>query len=120
MVNKLGKYLRSKCTSLLLLLLFVEYVGSVTLFVHGHIVDGETLYHSHIYSGSAEEPNHTHSSQQFKLITALSTFVALAAVVVFFQSNLIGRVITQHRGEERRAQGSVVSHFSLRAPPVVM
>lgn len=120
MVNRLGKYLRSKSISLLLLLLFVEYVGSVTLFVHRHIIDGETYYHSHIYSGSTEEPNHTHTSQQLKLITAISTFVALTAVVLVYGGEVVDHQIILRCGTQSAPRTSEVRHFSLRAPPVVM
>ena len=72
-------YLRRTLSSLLMLLTFITYVGNVSLFSHRHTIDGQTIYHSHFYSGSTDSPSHSHTAQQFKVITALSLYVALAA-----------------------------------------
>lgn len=45
-----------KIGALLLLLLFTEYLGSTSLFVHSHHVGGHLVVHSHPYSGSSDNP----------------------------------------------------------------
>ena len=57
-----------KIGALLLLLLFTEYLGSTSLFVHSHHVGGHLVVHSHPYSGSSDNPHHSHSAQQCKAI----------------------------------------------------
>ena len=52
-------YLRRTLSSLLMLLTFITYVGNVSLFSHRHTIDGQTVVHSHIYSGDGEQPDHT-------------------------------------------------------------
>lgn len=64
---------------LLMLLLWIGYIGGISLFPHNHIVDGHRITHSHFYSGTTDNPSHSHTAQQFKVITALSLYVALAA-----------------------------------------
>ena len=63
-----------KIGALLLLLLFTEYLGSTSLFVHSHHVGGHLVVHSHPYSGSSDNPHHSHSAQQCKAISLLSVF----------------------------------------------
>ena len=70
---------RSNIAALMLLWLFVGYIGCISLFMHRHTIDGQTIYQSHFYSGTPDSPRHSHTAQQFKLITALSLYVALTA-----------------------------------------
>ena len=85
MDKKIKQYLE-QIGSIFLLLLFMEYAGSSTLFLHNHTIDGRQVVHSHIYSGSPEEPNHSHTQQQAKLIAALSHIVIVAATTITFIS----------------------------------
>ena len=120
MVLKALKYLRTTISSWLLLLLFIEYVGGMTLFMHSHVINGEEIFHSHIYNGSAEQPNHSHSQQQVKVIAALSTFVAVAA----FTPLLISAPIEARFSYLNETTQNIIQQYShnlsLRAPPVVM
>ena len=72
---------RGSWAAVMLLWLFISYVGGITLFMHRHTIEGQTIYHSHFYSGSADSPNHSPTSQQCKVITALSLYIALAATM---------------------------------------
>lgn len=114
------KHIRSTKFAFLLLLIFVEYVAGITLFMHSHIVNGDVIYHSHYYSGSAEAPNHTHSAQQLKVISALMLYVALAATTMFALFSPICRVEEQSVESCCKAQQPSLLNLSLRAPPVVM
>ncbi len=109
---------RRHLAAFMLLCLFVSYIGSISLFMHRHTVDGQTIYHSHYFHGSADNPSHSHTSQQFKVITALSLYIALAAVT----TAVLG---AQHRSFSVvvcSATQNIIQHSeqtnALRAPPV--
>lgn len=114
------KHIRSTRISLLLFLLFIEYVAGITMFMHSHIIDGDVVYHSHFYSGSAEAPAHNHSSQQAKVISALMLYVALAATAFVALLSPLRRVVEQSSERCCKAQQPSLLGLSLRAPPVVM
>ena len=61
-----------------LLLLFLGYYGSITLFPHNHIINGVTIAHSHPYPANTDKypGGHQHSSKGCVLIQLLSTFIA--------------------------------------------
>ena len=120
MVLKVLKYLRTTISSWLLLLLFIEYVGGMTLFMHSHVINGEEIFHSHIYNGSAEQPNHSHSQQQVKVIAALSTFVAVAAFTPLFMSVPIETRFSYLNETTQNIIQQYSHNLFLRAPPVVM
>mgnify|MGYP003305838203 CR=1 FL=1 len=102
----------------MLLWLFVSYVGSITLFMHHHTIEGQTIYHSHLYSGSADSPNHSHTSQQCKVITALSLYIALAATLAAMVAAPLFKVsMVVDDTSQNIIQQSQQLHL-LRAPPV--
>ena len=53
----------------LLLLVFLN-IGSTTLFIHKHNIEGRTITHSHPFSGTPE--SHSHSLSQFDIISRLA------------------------------------------------
>jgi len=57
------------------------YYGSVTFFIHTHIVRGVAIVHSHPFSSSKN--NHHHTNDGFIIIHLLSHFVALALAITF-------------------------------------
>ena len=61
------KFWRKNIMKYFLLILFLGYFGSITLFSHTHIVDGVSITHSHPYNPfSNEDPsNHAHSKAEF-------------------------------------------------------
>ena len=120
MVNRLFQHIRGINPSVLLLVLFIEYVASVTMFTHSHIIDGDVVFHSHLYADSAEAPSHSHSSQQVKVIAQLSLYVAVAATVSFAVGNPIYRFLRTVIDSCYETLQRCDLHFSLRAPPVVI
>ena len=131
MVNRLFQHIRSANLSIVLLFLFVEYVASVTMFMHSHIIDGDVVCHSHFYMGSAEAtahshpyageaPGHTHSSQQAKVLSQLTFYVALAATAAMAVAKPIRRLISTLVETCYETLLRSVAHSSLRAPPVVI
>lgn len=79
------KLWRKNIVKYLLLILFLGYWGSITLFQHAHIVDGVTIVHSHPYNPfSKENPtNHHHSKNEFVLIYLLSHFITTVSFLAF-------------------------------------
>lgn len=70
--------------AVLLLGLFLWHLCSITLFTHTHIVDGVVICHSHPYTGSPDNPGHSHSHAQIVTIAHLSLLLMLAAVFAIF------------------------------------
>ena len=113
-----SKYNRRHLAAFMLLWLFVGYIGSISLFMHRHIIDGETIYHSHFFNGSADNPSHSHSAQQVKVISALSLYFALAAVA----TTTLGKQLRNFTVVESYDAPNIIQRteqaISLRAPPV--
>jgi hypothetical protein len=67
------------------LLLFLGFFGSVTFFNHAHVINGETIVHSHPYKPQTENSpaSHNHSQNAFLLIQIISN-LTLTAVILFF------------------------------------
>ena len=109
---------RSNIAALMLLWLFVGYIGCISLFMHRHTIDGQTIYHSHFYSGTTDSPSHSHTAQQFKVITALSLYVALTATT----ATMVVAPRLKVSMEVKCATKSIIQLSqqirSLRAPPV--
>ena len=113
-------YLRQMGTALIMLLTFIVYVGNVSLFSHRHTIDGEAVVHSHLYSGSHEQPDHTHSSQQFKTIEALAMYTALATTSLQHIAAPLQYATTLIQSCTYNIVHQSILHFSLRAPPAIM
>ena len=50
--------------------LFISYIGCISLFTHSHVVNGVTIVHSHPYKPGTE---HEHTTAEFQLIHMLSS-----------------------------------------------
>jgi len=107
----------------LLLSLFLAYLGGITLFYHKHEVNGKALFHSHPYWPFSENQpvNHQHSGDQFFTIGFLSLFLSLAVAAftqLFNRSGFVTRLIGIYREPVRLKHSSIP--FLLRAPPVAI
>lgn len=100
-----------------MLALFCWHLGSVTLFPHIHVVDGVVICHSHPYSGTADNPGHSHTSSQLDTIAQLSLLVfvltALTGVLALFRTSTAA-VSTRMRQDVVTAP---VRALRLRGPP---
>ncbi|MDM8269064.1 hypothetical protein QUW50_08440 [Barnesiella viscericola] len=97
--------------------LFISYIGCISLFTHTHVVNGVTIVHSHPYNPKA---HHGHTTAEFQLIHALSHLttaepsvgVLLSAVLFAFSCRLFYPATRfAHTLRQWGAHG-------LRAPPV--
>lgn len=101
-----------------LFVLFVGYVGSMTLFYHTHVINGQMVSHSHPYRQAPDTGSHTHTSSEFALIAHLSVILMLAAVFC------CAAKLFANRGEEHTVPVPVPIRdrqplvTALRGPPV--
>lgn len=73
------KNILNRVTGALLLLLFVGYYVSSTLFLHTHQTTNGVITHSHPYSTTTE---HTHTAAEIQLIEHLSSIIFVVFCVV--------------------------------------
>jgi hypothetical protein len=103
------------------LVLFICFYGSITFFNHTHIVNGDTIVHSHPYKADKEgNPTHQHTSNGYLLIhvirnfTAALSFFYLPGIPFFFLNKVY------HRRKLPFIQPIRVIPNSLRGPPSVI
>jgi len=104
----------------MLLALFISSYISATAFYHTHHFSWGTVTHSHPYLPSDDNPSgHTHTQNEYLVITLLSTIVLTIPVTAFFlfRATLIQRVYTWTRRYESFTHP--VFYF-LRGPPVAV
>ena len=95
-------------------LLFIAYLGGITLFTHSHVVNGVIIVHSHPFKGE-----HEHTETQVETIFFLSSFVtsSLPAVLFVAPAYLILLCVLTVPGVERIKCVKARCGISLRAPP---
>ncbi len=112
-----------------LLVLFIGYYGSITLFTHTHIVNGVVITHSHPYNFFKCEKNeqgeriplHHHTKNEYVLIHTLSHFLT---IVFFFSTGIkaVEKVLVKYI---LKKVDPVFLHFhflfanGFRAPPLI-
>lgn len=73
------KEMQAKTLSVVMILLFVNFMFANTIFVHTHrISDSRVVFHSHPYSASSQ---HTHSESDLSLISAFNAATTSAEAV---------------------------------------
>lgn len=113
------RFWRNKILINSLLVLFLGYYASITLFTHAHTVDNITVVHSHPYNPFSNDNRHTHTVNEIVLISILSYFIATITYSFFlFTSTTIQFKL--HR-IVRKKPGYKSLHFfksnNFRAPP---
>ena len=102
--------------SLLLLVLVLFNIGSSTLFIHEHNIQGHVIAHSHPFSHNPE--SHSHSLSQLDLISRTSRAeMVLSESLVFEPCDIVLEVMLA-TCELSHYQLRSQSVASLRAPPV--
>jgi hypothetical protein len=106
----------------LLLLLFIIYSGSITMFYHTHELHGALLTHSHPYKlplGKGTGTDHSHSASQFFLLLYLCQTPMADSVVdfvnipdlIYVLEDIVVTPFSEPFSE------NVITVESLRAPP---
>lgn len=106
-----------KISAGLLLLLFIGYVGSTTLFYHIHYVDGGRIVHSHPYSGKPLSESHTHTAFEFATIAVLSVLLATAVFLCCLPAAFVTRVSGRPAAARTSFHHRARPALSLRGPP---
>ncbi len=104
------------------LLLFLGFLGSITLFNHAHIVNGVTIVHSHPFkSDSNGKPLHSHSYNGFITIHFLSV-VLISSLLCYLSVQPFRHVghKTIYIITKRFVEQTFLFSYSLRAPPAKM
>lgn len=104
----------------LLLTIFLAYLCSNTLFNHYHLLNGDVITHSHIYTGTPDKPEHDHSQDDLQLIAYLADFTALASPAVGFSLAPILFICGIVANGYTHATNPDIAFSRLRAPPIMM
>lgn len=106
-----------KILSGFLLILFVGYMGSISLFCHTHRVNGCHVTHSHPYSDAPDTGRHTHTSVEYVAIALLSSLLLLAASFGSFFFLFPVRILKKADLLEKVFLCQACPTLSLRGPP---
>jgi len=79
---------------------------------------GHIYVHSHPFSGTSNNPGHSHTPQQFQLIAHLSLLVMMVATLVAFALRLLGVSFIFKTQKPAVRQDAPIRIYGLRAPPV--
>lgn len=109
----IGTVRRHKVIQLLLPMLFLAYIGSISLFPHTHIINGTTIVHSHPFSGE-----HSHQAGEAECILHLSVFWAENDIPTTRLPELF-RILLHFLAEPATADSTVntLVHFETRRGP---
>lgn len=99
---------------LMLLILFVTYQVSITMFAHMHYVNGVMIVHSH----PSTDNEHTHTEGQILTLAQMSEWVGTEPVFVTLSEVSLSVFDILECEREAKALSDLFSHsISLRAPP---
>ncbi|MBR8705411.1 hypothetical protein IX324_001184 [Bacteroides pyogenes] len=97
-------------------LLFIAYLGGITLFTHSHAVNGVIISHSHPFKGE-----HEHSEAEVETIFFLSSFfspsltISCATAPVLLILLCVLSILSTEHAKYRNSYKTI----SLRAPPTL-
>lgn len=114
--NMIVQTVKRNICSLLLLTLVLFNIGSSTLFIHKHNVEGHTIAHSHPFSGNPE--SHSHSLAQLDVISRVSRADMLLSECVVVEPCDYVREFTPNIYNYSCSCSHLSNTASLRAPPV--
>lgn len=96
-------------------LIFIVYLGGITLFTHSHVVNGVIIVHSHPFKGE-----HQHTEVEFETIFFLSAFVAsdglftpFSVLVFLVLLCVLGFRLWSDSNKKRLIAGSICGHLLL-------
>lgn len=66
--------------------IFAGYIGMISFYTHVHTVNGVTIVHSHPFQKNTDgQPVHAHTSAEFRVIQALTSYSLTTEIVPHFQ-----------------------------------
>ena len=102
----------------MLIVLFIGYYASITMFYHTHYFSWGTVTHSHPYlPTNSEVPTHTHSPSQCLAISFLTNLLLVATVFALFiyKATLVQKIYIRVQHYTSRFRNVFLP---LRAPPL--
>lgn len=106
-------------SSWFLLVLFISFIGGITLFTHTHVINQELYYHSHPYDKS-ENKQHTHTDGQLQLLDLYYNTTLEPDILPNIGLNAFQKLeaILYSRPNISFESTNKPNHFRLRAPPL--
>ncbi len=105
-----------------LLILFIGYYSSITLFYHSHSINSKTIYHSHPYFPLTDADglpiNHSHTENELGFIQSLNYFI-YTFIPAFLLIKLVLSGSFRLPVKDSVFSPLVQAGYSLRGPPVV-
>ena len=99
---------------LMLLILFVAYQASITMFAHMHYVNGVMIVHSH----PSADNDHTHTDGQLLTLAHVSEWTGVELAFVTLSEVFLSVFDTIGCERKSKVLSDLYSHcISLRAPP---
>ena len=99
---------------LMLLILFVAYQASITMFAHMHYVNGVMIVHSH----PSADNDHTHTDGQLLTLAHVSEWTGVEPSFVTLSEVSLSVFDSIECERKSKALSDLYSHcISLRAPP---
>ncbi len=106
-----------------LLILFIGYYASITLFYHSHTINSTTIYHSHPYFPLTDADglpiNHSHTENELTFIKSLTLFI-YTFIPAFLLIKLALTGTFRLPVKKSVFSPLVQTGYSLRGPPVVL
>ncbi|MBR6433135.1 MAG: hypothetical protein IKS70_01850 [Bacteroides sp.] len=98
-------------------LLFVVYLGGITLFTHSHVVNGVIIVHSHPFKGE-----HEHTEVQLETIFYLASFVSPSLSLFYTAASVFPVLLCLLHAPAAERIGYLKTRrgISLRAPPCLL
>ena len=98
----------------MLLILFVAYQASITMFAHMHYVNGVMIVHSH----PSADNDHTHTDGQLLTLAHVSEWAGVEPAFVTLSEVSLSVFDSIECERKSKALSDLYSHcISLRAPP---
>jgi len=103
----------------ILILVFALYYANICFFYHSHIINGTTIVHSHFHNKTHTQSG-SHGESEITLISALSVFQSLQAVLCIIGLGLFFLLLTTILPlSEKKTAGHLITCIPLRAPPAL-
>lgn len=100
-----------------LLLQVLFHLCSSTLFIHSHIIDGIEVIHSHIFAGPVTE--HSHTTDSAESIERSTYYEAVVVATTATIATPTYRTVEASIYHAHSVAVTLITHHSLRAPPMV-
>jgi hypothetical protein len=111
---------RRQLHAYILVLIFAFYYVNIAFFYHSHTINRVTILHSHLH-GTSHTKSGGHTDSQLSLITVLSLFNSLQAVLCIAGAGLfLSFILVVRIGVTLKPLAVVYGDSLLRGPPALL